>query len=84
MSLIFNGTEISSGNQIMFNGSDVKKIICNGVIVWEGIVPIERLLVDFIYTDNGDDTYTITDWKGTYNGEPSSSLIIPSDPRIIL
>ena len=35
------------------------------------------VLVDFTYTDNGDGTYTITDWKGTYNGEPSTEIIIP-------
>lgn len=41
-------------------------------------------LVDFDYTDNGNDTATITGWKGTLNGVESTELIIPNDPRIIL
>lgn len=41
-------------------------------------------LVDFEYTDNGNDTYTLTAWKGTYNGSASTKLIIPDDSRIIL
>lgn len=42
------------------------------------------LLVDFEYTNNDNGTATITGWKGTYNGEPSTELVIPDDPRIIL
>lgn len=41
-------------------------------------------LIDFTYTDNGDGTYTITGWKQTLNGEPSTELIVPDNPAIIL
>lgn len=59
------------------------------VVKLEGVVissaqSIEEVLIDFTYADNGDDTYTITDWKGTYNGEPSTEIIIPEDKRIKL
>lgn len=40
------------------------------------------ILVDFDYTDNGDGTYTITGWKGTYNGEASTEIIIPNNGLI--
>ena len=42
------------------------------------------VLIDFEYTDNGDGTYTITDWKETYNGEPSTEMIVPNNAYIIL
>ena len=46
---------------------------------------IESKLIDFEYTDNGDGTYTITDWLRTYNGEPAwYTLIVPSDVRVII
>lgn len=40
------------------------------------------ILVDFDYTDNGDGTYIITDWKQTLNGESSTELIIPNNTHI--
>ena len=42
------------------------------------------VLKDFTYTDNGDGTYTITDWKQTYNGVSSTELIVPNSSRIIV
>lgn len=42
------------------------------------------ILVDFDYTDNGDGTYTITDWKGTENGQASTRIVIPDYQQIIL
>ena len=42
------------------------------------------VLADFTYTDNGDGTYTITGWNGTYNGVTSTELIIPDNAYIIL
>ena len=41
-------------------------------------------LVDFEYDDNGNGTYTLTAWNETLNGEPSTELVIPDDPNIIL
>lgn len=40
------------------------------------------ILIDFDYTDNGDGTYTVTSWKGTYNGEASTEIIIPDNGLI--
>lgn len=40
------------------------------------------MLVDFEYTANDDGTYTITGWKGTYNGEASTEIIIPNNGLI--
>lgn len=37
------------------------------------------VLVDFTYVDNGNGKYTITGWKGTYNGVESTEMIIPSN-----
>ena len=48
------------------------------------VKPFTDVLVDFEYTDNGDGTYTITGWKGTYNGEPSTEMIIPNYENIIV
>ena len=39
-------------------------------------------LVDFEYTANDDGTYTLTGWKGTYNGEASTEIIIPNNGLI--
>ena len=40
------------------------------------------VLVDFEYTANDDGTYTLTGWKGTYNGEASTEIIIPNNGLI--
>jgi hypothetical protein len=42
------------------------------------------MLQDFEYTSNEDGTYTLTDWKGTFNGESSTEIIIPDSNLIIL
>lgn len=41
-------------------------------------------LIDFTYTDNGNGTYTITGWNGTYNGATSTEMIIPNYGCIIV
>lgn len=52
------------------------------------IIPItvepfdESLLQDFEYTVNDDGTYTITAWKETLNGQPSTEMIVPDFPII--
>ena len=76
MSLIVNGTQVE---KIVYNGVNLDKVIFNGVVVWESFS-----LTDFYTASNGDGTYTITGWKGTYNGEESTRCIIPSDSRIVL
>ena len=42
------------------------------------------VLIDFYYTDNGNGTYTITDWKGTKDGVSSTELVVPNNNKIIL
>ena len=74
MSLIINGTELEN---IVYNGVDLEKVIFNGVVVWEKETFDENILIDFYYTKNSDGTYTLTAWKGTYNGEPSNKCFIP-------
>ena len=41
-------------------------------------------LIDFEYVNNGDGTYTLTAWKETLNGVPSTELVIPNMESIIL
>jgi hypothetical protein len=45
---------------------------------------IEASLIDFTYENKADGTYTITDWKGTLNGKPSTEIYIPNVPGIKL
>jgi hypothetical protein len=77
---------LSSCSKIIYNNIDLTKVIYNGVTVWE-LKPEEPSLdlQDFYYTYNStDDTYTLTNWKKTYQGVRSRKCVIPDDPRIIL
>jgi hypothetical protein len=40
--------------------------------------------VDFVYEDNGDNTFTILDWKGTHQGQPSVFCVLPDTGDAIL
>ena len=54
--------------------------------LWFKVLKDEKMadtLKDFYYTENLDGTFTIEDWKGTLNGEPSTKMIVPDDDRII-
>ena len=44
----------------------------------------DALLEDFNYTNNGDGTYTIVEWKETLNGSPSTEMIVPDFDGIIV
>lgn len=44
----------------------------------------EVVLIDFDYTSNNNGTYTITGWKGTYNGVASTELIVPENSLIVV
>lgn len=60
-----------------------------GDIIHEAIIPITiktvaESLIDFNYKTNSNGTYTITGWKGTLNGEPSTEMIIPNSNLIIV
>lgn len=43
------------------------------------VISVEEDLIDFEWYENDDGTYTLTEWKGTYNGEPSTKLIVPDN-----
>lgn len=60
-------------------------------VTYEAVIPITIsefdptvTLVDFEYVANSDGTYTLTGWKGTYNGEVSGKLIIPDNACIVV
>lgn len=60
-------------------------------ITYETYIPLTTTIeigideyVDFIYEDNGDGTFTILDWKGTYLGEPSEYCFLPDSEDVIL
>lgn len=42
------------------------------------------VLIDFDYVEEENGTYTLTGWKQTLNGEPSTELIIPDNSLINL
>lgn len=45
----------------------------------------EEVLIDFYYIDNGDGTYTITEWKHTLNGVPNETdMVVPNFTNIIV
>ena len=48
-----------------------------------GLIP-EEDLIDFEYTLNGQGKYLLTAWKGTYNGLPSTEIIIPISNQIAI
>lgn len=48
------------------------------------IMTMEFILQDFTYTENADGTYTLTGWKETLNGQPSTEMIIPDNEKIIV
>lgn len=48
------------------------------------IIPLTEALIDFDYTVQDDGTYLITGWKGTLNGEPSDTMVIPNSTLIVL
>lgn len=41
-------------------------------------------LIDFEYIVTNDGKYELTAWKGTYNGEPSTRIIVPDSELIIV
>ena len=65
---------------ISYTENDITKT-CTQIITVN--LTIEDTLQDFKYTDNGNGTYTIIDWKGTKNGIASTEVVIPDDNRIV-
>ncbi len=75
-------------NGIVFNSSAIPISEVSFYVIWEdidwiGAAPGLTGLIDFNYEENEDGTYTLTSWKGTFNGEPSTEIRIPNDPRVI-
>lgn len=79
MSFTFNGI---TPNTIIFNGVELTEVICNGKVVWESFDT--SILQDFEYTKNSNGTFTLTNWKKTYNGIQSTECIIPDNNKIII
>lgn len=80
--LIMNGVQVEN---VIYNGQDLDKLIYNNVIVFEKSgFDAEKILIDFEYERNSDSTYTIIDWKGTYQGYESTECIIPNKKEIRL
>lgn len=84
--------ETSVKNQV---GTEIKevarKVIAaylgdkNGVAQqWYELDLFRIILKDFDYTKNNDGTATINGWKGTFDGETSTELIVPDNNNIIL
>lgn len=48
------------------------------------MVLAEQALIDFEYIANDDGTYTLTGWKQTLNGAPSTEMVIPDYDVIIV
>lgn len=77
----------STVKAILIPEGNVTKITCNGVILWQANALDPELiasLIDFEYTVNDNGTVTLTAWKQTLNGVPSTEMVIPDDSRIIL
>lgn len=61
-----------------------EKGIKHTAIIEFTVIPFDPTvqLIDFYYTAESNGTYTITGWKGTLNGEPSTRLIVPDNELI--
>lgn len=73
----FNGWYTEDINQFNITSENVEDITVYAH--WH-----DDLLKDFEYIDNPDGTYTITDWRETYDGVSSTKLILPDNDKIIL
>lgn len=69
---------------VTINYVDMDKTHTIDVPITVNIFDPAVILADFNYTDNGNGTYTITGWKGTENGEPSTRIVVPDYQQIIL
>lgn len=79
-------TNFTYNDQINEGDSVVVIIYKEGGIEYKLEIPVittvAMLLSDFEYTEETDGTYTLTGWKGTLNGEPSTEIIIPDNEMI--
>lgn len=74
---------ITYKSRLIDNNIDLQKIL-ELVHSLPDAPKMEDILIDFEYTKNDNGTYTLTAWKQTLNGEPSTEMVIPDNPKIIL
>lgn len=82
--IIENFTCIAKDNYLQITCEEAGNIYKKSYYVGNKIIDIETALIDFDYIVEEDGTYTLTDWKGTYNGETSTRCIIPNSILIRL
>lgn len=75
--------ECTDGNEFDLNNSIKSGKVITVYACWMSKEE-QNLITDFNYIKNKDGTYTITNWKGTYQGVSSKELIIPDFSKIIL
>ena len=68
---------------ITYTENNTKFTATVNITVESGFNPDEELQ-DFEYIDNNDGTYTLTGWKGTLNGQASSTCKVPDSKYIIV
>lgn len=68
--------ETSDCSSFYYGDQQVIQMYLGNTVVYD-------MLIDFNYTySNG--TFTLTGWKGTTNGVPSTEIIIPKSDKIML
>ena len=77
-------------NSLTFSCEIIPNIDIEFYVKWQNITWVKPVipppnLIDFEYDyDEANDTYTLTDWKGTTNGVVGTEILIPNDERIII
>lgn len=77
-------TEYVMSNNIKIQYVEINSVYTITVDIPLTITPFDAAtaLIDFEYTTNDNGTYTITAWKETLNGEPSTEMFIPDNHLI--
>ena len=82
-------------NNIYVGVDGVARKVVKGYVGVNGVAKLcwsFGVLPDFLIDFNGytttisdtEETYTITGWKGTLNGVPSTEIVVPDNENIIL
>lgn len=77
-----NSGEVTYKSKFNDNNIDLQRLLEMALSLPEDT--FYESLIDFEYTKNNDKTITLTAWKGTLNGVPSTEIVIPDSDRIIL
>lgn len=72
---------LENGNDFLIRLEEGSKVLTARV---NNLTVHDFSLEDFEYIANEDGTYELTAWKGTYNGEPSTRIVIPNSELIIV